>query len=77
VIADRDTPPKGFGFVQMASESEAQAGAIGRSDGQDHAGRALTSMWPSPRKIAPAPVAAAVVVAAVVWWRRWWRQPWR
>ncbi len=53
VIADRDTGrSKGFGFVQMASESEAQA-AIAALHGQDHAGRALTVNVAKPREDRP------------------------
>ncbi len=41
VIADRTTgQSKGFGFVEMSSESEAQA-AIAALNGRDHGGRAL------------------------------------
>jgi len=42
VIMDRDTGrSKGFGFVEMGSEAEAQA-AIGALNGQERDGRALT-----------------------------------
>src|SRR4051794_33484072 len=42
VIQDRDTGrSKGFGFVQMGSDAEAQA-AIAALNGQEHDGRALT-----------------------------------
>ena len=41
VIMDRDTSQsKGFGFVEMANDGEAQA-AIAALDGKDHGGRAL------------------------------------
>ena len=41
VIMDRSTgDSKGFGFVEMGSDAEAQA-AIAALDGQDHGGRAL------------------------------------
>ncbi len=41
IISDRDTgQSKGFGFVEMASDSEAQA-AIAALDGKDFEGRAL------------------------------------
>ncbi len=69
IIQDRDTGrSKGFGFVQMGSDAEAQA-AIAALNGQEHDGRAPSpSMKPSRAKIA---VAAAVVVAAAGWRRRW------
>jgi RNA recognition motif-containing protein len=42
VIMDRDTGrSKGFGFVEMGSDQEAQA-AIAGLNGKDHGGRALT-----------------------------------
>ncbi len=42
IIMDRDTNrSKGFGFVEMSSEAEAQA-AIGRLNGADWEGRAMT-----------------------------------
>jgi RNA recognition motif-containing protein len=50
VIADRDTGrSKGFGFVEMASEGEAQA-AIAALNGQQHEGRALTVNEAKPRE---------------------------
>jgi len=50
VIQDRDTGrSKGFGFVQMGSDSEAQA-AIAALNGQDHGGRALTVNEAKPRE---------------------------
>lgn len=50
VIADRDTGrSKGFGFVEMSSDSEAQA-AIAAMNGQEHAGRALTVNEARPRE---------------------------
>ncbi len=53
VIADRDTGrSKGFGFVQMGSDSEAQA-AIAALNGQDHGGRALTVNEAKPREDRP------------------------
>jgi RNA recognition motif-containing protein len=49
IIADRDTgQSKGFGFVEMSSESEAQA-AIAAMNGQDHGGRALTVNEAKPK----------------------------
>ena len=42
VISDRDTGrSKGFGFVEMANDGEADA-AVTAMNGQDHGGRALT-----------------------------------
>jgi RNA recognition motif-containing protein len=50
VISDRATGrSKGFGFVEMASEDEAQA-AIEALNGQDHGGRALTVNEAKPRE---------------------------
>jgi RNA recognition motif-containing protein len=53
VIADRDTGrSKGFGFVQMGSDEEAQA-AITALNGQQHDGRALTVNEAKPREERP------------------------
>ena len=53
VIQDRDTGrSKGFGFVQMGSDQEAQA-AIGALNGQQHDGRALTVNEAKPREDRP------------------------
>src|SRR5690242_12345060 len=50
VITDRDTgQSKGFGFVEMGSEQEAQA-AITALNGQDHGGRALTVNEAKPKE---------------------------
>mgnify|MGYP001120549098 CR=1 FL=1 len=50
VINDRATGrSKGFGFVEMSSEAEAQA-AINALNGQDHNGRALTVNEAKPRE---------------------------
>ena len=50
VIADRMTGrSKGFGFVEMSSDQEAQA-AIAALNGQDHGGRALTVNEAKPRE---------------------------
>ena len=50
VIEDRATGrSKGFGFVEMGSETEAQ-GAIEALNGQDHGGRALTVNEAKPRE---------------------------
>jgi len=50
VITDRSSPvkSKGFGFVEMASEAEAQA-AIAALNGQPHGGRTLTVNEAKPR----------------------------
>jgi RNA recognition motif-containing protein len=53
VIADRDTGrSKGFGFVQMGSDSEAQA-AIAALNGGDLGGRAMTVNEAKPRENRP------------------------
>jgi RNA recognition motif-containing protein len=50
VISDRDTGrSKGFGFVEMASDAEAQA-AITAMNGQEHGGRALTVNEARPKE---------------------------
>ena len=50
IISDRDTGrSKGFGFVEMSSDAEAQA-AIAAMNGQDHGGRALTVNEAKPRE---------------------------
>ncbi len=50
VIADRDTNrSKGFGFVEMGSDEEAQA-AIAALNGQQHDGRALTVNEAKPKE---------------------------
>jgi len=58
VIMDRDTnQSKGFGFVEMTDEGEAQA-AMTALDGQDHGGRALKVNEAKPRAKAVAAGAA-------------------
>jgi cold-inducible RNA-binding protein len=53
VIQDRDTGrSKGFGFVQMGSDEEAQA-AIAALNGQEQDGRALTVNEAKPREDRP------------------------
>lgn len=53
VISDRDTGrSKGFGFVEMSSDQEAQA-AIAALNGQQHEGRALTVNEARPREDRP------------------------
>ena len=53
VIVDRDTNrSKGFGFVEMGSDAEAQA-AIQGLNGQDHDGRNLTVNEAKPREARP------------------------
>lgn len=50
VISDRDSGrSKGFGFVEMGSDAEAQA-AIDALNGQEHEGRALTVNEARPRE---------------------------
>lgn len=50
VITDRETGrSKGFGFVEMSSDAEAQT-AITALDGQDHGGRALKVNEAKPRE---------------------------
>jgi RNA recognition motif-containing protein len=50
VVSDRMTGrSKGFGFVEMGSEDEAQA-AIAALNGQEHMGRALTVNEAKPRE---------------------------
>jgi RNA recognition motif-containing protein len=50
VISDRDTGrSKGFGFVQMGSDDEAQA-AIAALNGQEHDGRQLTVNEAKPKE---------------------------
>ncbi len=53
IISDRDTGrSKGFGFVEMGSDEEAQA-AIAALNGQQHEGRALTVNEAKPREDRP------------------------
>ena len=53
VIQDRDTGrSKGFGFVEMGSDAEAQA-AIAALNGQQHEGRTLTVNEAKPREDRP------------------------
>jgi RNA recognition motif-containing protein len=53
VIQDRDTGrSKGFGFVQMGSDAEAQS-AIAALNGQESDGRALTVNEAKPREARP------------------------
>ena len=50
IITDRDTGrSKGFGFVEMGSDAEAQA-AIAALNGQDHDGRNLTVNEAKPKE---------------------------
>jgi RNA recognition motif-containing protein len=50
IITDRDTgQSKGFGFVEMGNDSEAQA-AIAAMNGQDCGGRALTVNEAKPKE---------------------------
>src|SRR5215211_3159927 len=53
IITDRDTGrSKGFGFVEMGSDAEAQA-AIAALNGQQHDGRALTVNEAKPKEDRP------------------------
>ena len=53
IIVDRDTNrSKGFGFVEMSTDDEAQA-AIQGLNGQDHGGRNLTVNEAKPREARP------------------------
>jgi RNA recognition motif-containing protein len=53
VIIDRDTNrSKGFGFVEMETDAQAQA-AIQALNGQDHDGRNLTVNEAKPREARP------------------------
>jgi len=53
IINDRDTGrSKGFGFVEMSTDEEAQA-AIAALNGQQHEGRALTVNEAKPREDRP------------------------
>ena len=53
IITDRDTGrSKGFGFVEMNSDAEAQA-AIAALNGQENGGRALTVNEAKPREDRP------------------------
>jgi RNA recognition motif-containing protein len=53
VISDRETGrSKGFGFVQMGSDEEAQA-AVAALNGQQHDGRPLTVNEAKPREDRP------------------------
>ncbi len=50
IITDRDTGrSKGFGFVEMSTDAEAQA-AIAALNGQEHGGRALTVNEAKPKE---------------------------
>ena len=53
LITDRDTGrSKGFGFVEMSSDAEAQA-AIDKLNGQDYGGRPMTVNEARPREERP------------------------
>ena len=53
IITDRDTGrSKGFGFVEMGSDAEAQA-AIAAMNGQESGGRAITVNEAKPREERP------------------------
>src|SRR4051794_10490635 len=53
IIMDRETGrSKGFGFVEMSTDEEAQA-AIAALNGQDHGGRQLTVNEAKPKESRP------------------------
>ena len=53
IVTDRETGrSRGFGFVEMSNDSEAQA-AIDALNGQEHSGRALTVNEARPREDRP------------------------
>jgi len=53
VVSDRESGrSRGFGFVEMGSDEEAQA-AIAALNGQEHGGRALTVNEAKPREDRP------------------------
>ena len=65
VIMDRDTGrSKGFGFVEMSSDQEAQA-AISALNGKELDGRNLTVNEARPKE-----------EGRPGWWRRSWRRRW-
>ena len=64
VLSDRETGrSRGFGFVEMPNDDEAQS-AIEGLDGQDHDGRRLTVNEARPRTAGGGAAAAAIAVAA-------------
>jgi len=66
IIVDRDTNrSKGFGFVEMDTDAQAQA-AIQGLNGHDHDGRNLTVNEAKPVKHVAAAAAAATAAAVVV-----------
>ena len=74
VITDRDSgQSKGFGFVEMASSTEAQA-AIAGLNGKEMNGRALTVNEARPR--ADRDSGGRSGGGGWRWWKpRWWRRP--
>ena len=69
VVMDRDTnQSKGFGFVELTTEDEAQA-AIAALNGKEHAGKALKVNEAKPKapKTAPADAPATAAVANAPW----------
>ena len=73
LITDRETGrPRGFGFVEMATDAQAQA-AIEAMNGKDVGGRALTVNVAKPRENRGGGGRRRL------WrWRRsWWWRPWR
>ena len=83
VISDRDTGrSKGFGFVEMSTDTEARA-AIDALNDQEHDGRRLTVNEARPREPRTGRWWRRWWLARRRWWRRrrrrrWWpRRPWR
>ena len=64
IIKDRETKrSKGFGFVEMSSDEEAQA-AIAALNGQQHGGRALTV---NSRLLSEKPLNILIAFSASAW----------
>ncbi len=64
VVMDRDTnQSKGFGFVEMATDVEAQA-AIAALNGKEHDGKALKVNEAKPPKAKTAPAGAPAELAS-------------
>ena len=67
IITDRDTGrSKGFGFVEMSSDAEAQA-AIAAMNGQENGGRALTVILGFFGTAVALGIAAVVLLVTLDW----------